>query len=103
MTRGAWFEVDEKTLDAHHHNEEDITASVKNGKTTDGLGASDSKNNDHSYEVVVPKLSTVLNINEVMTCLKYQTDNEHLHFISDQYQALCSEKMQLPVLTNCIM
>jgi hypothetical protein len=58
-----------------HLSEEDIAASVKNGKTTDELGASDTGsdsegNGDDSCEVVVPKLSKVLeNINEVMTWL----------------------------------
>jgi hypothetical protein len=81
VTRAAWIELDEKTWDEHYLNEEDLRASVKIGKTTDGIGASDSKNNDHSCEVVVPKLSTVCNVNEVMTCLKYHTVNEHLHLL----------------------
>jgi hypothetical protein len=60
---------------------------VKNGKTTDELGASDTGsdsagNGNDSCEVVVPKLSKVLeNINEVMTWLEQQTDSEHLHLL----------------------
>jgi hypothetical protein len=81
---------------------------VKNRKTTDGLRASDSKNNsDDSCEVVVPKLGIVLrNINEVMTCLKHQTDNEHLHLlhlINVKHYDLksCSSQFLKTALCNC--
>jgi hypothetical protein len=79
----SWIEVDEETLVMQHLSEEDITASVKNGKTTDELGASDSEDNsDDSCEVVVPKLSKVLeNINEAMTWLEQQTYSEHLRLL----------------------
>jgi hypothetical protein len=33
----SWIEVDEETPVVQHLSEEDITASVKNGKTTDNL------------------------------------------------------------------
>jgi hypothetical protein len=73
----SWIEVDEETPVAQHLSEEkDIAASVKNGKTADELGASDTgsdseDNGDDSCEVVVPKLSKVLeNIKEVMTWLE---------------------------------
>jgi hypothetical protein len=71
----SWIKVDEETL-TQHLSEEDIATSVKNGKTTDELGASDTgsdseDNSDDSCEVVEPKLSKVLeNINEVMTWLE---------------------------------
>jgi hypothetical protein len=80
-------EVDEETPVAQHLNEDDIAASVKDGKTTDRLGASDTgsdseDNGDYTCEVMVPKLSKVLeNINEVMTWLEQQTDSEHLHLL----------------------
>jgi hypothetical protein len=57
-------------------SEEDTAASVKNRKTTEELGTSDRRSNsedngDDSCEVMVPKLSKVLqNINEVMTWLE---------------------------------
>jgi hypothetical protein len=76
------IEVDEETPVEKHFSEEDIAASVKNGKTTDKLGASDTgsdseDNGGDSCEVVVPKLSKVLeNINEVMTWLEQQTDSD---------------------------
>jgi hypothetical protein len=82
----SWIEVDETPV-VQHLNEEDIAASVKNEKTTDELGASDigsdsEDNGDDSCEVVVPKLSKVLeNINGVMTWLEQQTDSEHLHLL----------------------
>jgi hypothetical protein len=66
------IEVDEETPVSQHLSEEDIAASMKNGKTTEELGASgtgsDSEDNgDNSCEVVVPKLGKMLeNINEVM-------------------------------------
>jgi hypothetical protein len=41
----SWIEVDEETPVMQHLSEEDIAASVKNGKTTDELGASDSEDN----------------------------------------------------------
>jgi hypothetical protein len=72
----SWIEVDEETAIVQHLSEEDIAASVKNGKTTDELGASDTGSNsedngDDSCEVVIPKLSKVLeNINEEMTWLE---------------------------------
>jgi hypothetical protein len=71
-----WFEVDTETLVVQHLGEEDITSSVKSGKTADEFGAydtgSDSENSsddsDDSSETAVPKLNKVLeNINEVMT------------------------------------
>jgi hypothetical protein len=83
----SWIEVDEETLVVQHLSEEDIAASVRNGKTTDKLGAIDAgsvleDNGDDSCEVVVPKLSKVLgNINEVMAWLEQQTDSERLHLL----------------------
>jgi hypothetical protein len=85
----SWIEVDEDPV-AQHLSQEDIAASVTNGKTTDELGASDTGSNsedngDYSCEVVVPKLSKVLeNINEVMTWLE-QTDSEHLHLLINMF------------------
>jgi hypothetical protein len=66
----SWIEVDEETPVTQHLSEEDIAASVNNGKTAEELGASDTGsdsegNGNDSCEVVVPKLSKVLeNINE---------------------------------------
>jgi hypothetical protein len=83
----SWIDVDEETPIARRLIEEDIAASVKNGKTTDELGASDTRsdsedNGDDSCEVMVPKLNKVLeNINEVMTWLEQQTDSEYLHLL----------------------
>jgi hypothetical protein len=82
----SWIEVDETPV-TQHLSEEAIATSVKNGKKTGGLGANDTRidsenNGDDSCEVVVPKLSKVLeNINEVMTRLEQQTDSEHLHLL----------------------
>jgi hypothetical protein len=83
----SWIEIDEETLITQHLSEDDIAASVKNGKTTDELRTSDTGSDsedtaDYSCEVVIPKLSKVLeNINEVMTWLGQQTDSEHLHLL----------------------
>jgi hypothetical protein len=69
----SWIEVDEEIPVVQHLNEEDISASVKNGKKTDELGGTDTGtdleyNDNDSCEVVVRKFSKVLeNINEVMT------------------------------------
>jgi hypothetical protein len=50
---GAWVEADVGTLAIQHLSEEDITASMKNGKTADELGAndveSDSEHNCDDY------------------------------------------------------
>jgi hypothetical protein len=59
------IEVDEETPVAQHLSEEDIAASVKNGKTTDELEASDKRSDsedsgDDPCEMVVTKLSKVL-------------------------------------------
>lgn len=64
-----WAEVSEGTPVGYFVSEEDIAAFVKSGKTTDELGASDTKTSiDGCCEVVVPKLSRVLeNVNEVLT------------------------------------
>jgi hypothetical protein len=104
----SWIEVDEETPVSQHLSEEDIATSMKNGKTTDELGASDigsdpEDNGDDSCEMVVPKLSKVLeNINEVMTWLEQQTDSEHLHLLhldnTEQYVL----KNTRSVLTNYI-
>jgi hypothetical protein len=57
-------------------SEEDIATSLKNVKTTDEIGASDTEsdsedNGDDCLEVVARKFSKVLeNINEVMTWLE---------------------------------
>jgi hypothetical protein len=70
-----------------HLSEKDTVASVKNGKTNDEHRVSDIRSGskdkgDDSCEVVIPKLSKELqNINEVMTWLKQQTDNEHFHLL----------------------
>jgi hypothetical protein len=83
----SWIEVDEETLVARHFSEEDIATPVKNGKTTDRLGASDTGSDSEgngcdSCKVMVPKLSKVLeNINEVMTWLAQQTDSEQLYLL----------------------
>jgi hypothetical protein len=58
------IEVDEETAVAQHLTKEDIAASVRNGKATDELGASDigndsEDNGDNSCEVVVQKLSKI--------------------------------------------
>jgi hypothetical protein len=60
----AWIEVDVVTPAVQHCSEGAVTASVKNGKADDELGAgdtgSDSENNtDDSCEVMVLKLSKV--------------------------------------------
>jgi hypothetical protein len=77
----SWSEVDEETPASQHLGKEGIASSVKDGNKTDELGASDSGsdseyNGDDSCEVLVPKLSKVLEIiNEVMTWLEQQTDS----------------------------
>jgi hypothetical protein len=65
----AWIEVDVETLVEQHLSYENIAASVKCGKTTDELGASDSENSHNdSCEIVVTELNKILeNVNEVMT------------------------------------
>jgi hypothetical protein len=80
----SWIEVDEDTPVAQHLSEENIAASMKNGKATDelatsGTGSDSEDNGDDSCEVVVSKLRKVLeNINEVTTWLGQETDSEHL-------------------------
>jgi hypothetical protein len=54
----AWIEVDAETLVMQHLTEEEVAAYVKNGKTCDELGVSDSRSgsensSDYSCEVVV--------------------------------------------------
>jgi hypothetical protein len=39
----SWIEADEETSVAQHVSEDDVAASVRNGKTTDELGASDTR------------------------------------------------------------
>jgi hypothetical protein len=79
-------EVDEETI-CEYLNEYNTAASVKNGKTTNKLQASDKEsdsedNCDDPCEVVVPKLNKMLeNINKVMTRLEEQTDSEHIHLL----------------------
>jgi hypothetical protein len=68
------------------HSEEEILASVKNGKTNDKCETSDTEcdsedNGDNSCKVVVPALNRVLgNITEVITLLEHQTDSEYMRF-----------------------
>jgi hypothetical protein len=46
------------------------------------IGSDSEDNSDESCEVVVPKLSKVLeNIKEVMTWLDQQTNGKHLHLL----------------------
>jgi hypothetical protein len=83
----AWTEIDEETLVTQHLGKEDTVSSMKNGKTTDALGTSDTgsdseNNGDDSCEVSVPKLRKLIeNINEVMIWLEQQTDSEHFHLL----------------------
>jgi hypothetical protein len=67
----AWFEVDAEAMVLQHLGEEDITSSVKSGKTADEFGASDTgsdseNSSDDSCETVVSKLSKGLE--NIVTC-----------------------------------
>jgi hypothetical protein len=108
----SWIKADGETLIIQHLSDEKIAASVKNGETTDEPQASDTgsdseQNGSDSCDVVVPKLSEVLeNINEVMTQLEKQTDSELLyllHLVNIEQYVLkkCSHQFQQTMLHDC--
>jgi hypothetical protein len=76
------IDVDVETPFMPYLSEVNITASARNGKTSNELGASNKqlRNNDNSSKAAIPKFSKMLkNNNKVKT--RKQTDSEHLHFL----------------------